>query len=52
MIEFDVKCLSCQKLITLRVRDAQARRFFEEKGALCEHCYTVRPQAVPNRGAV
>ncbi len=33
MIEFDVKCPSCKKLITLRVRDAQARMFFEEKGA-------------------
>ena len=52
MIEFDLECLSCRKLITLRVRDAQARRFFEVKGALCVHCYTVHPQAVPNRGAI
>ena len=52
MIEFDVECLSCQKLITLRVRDAQARRFFEDKGAFCEHCYAVRPQPAPSRDAV
>ena len=51
MIEFDVKCLSCRKLITLRVRDAQARVLFEEKGALCEDCYKVRPQSAPSRGA-
>ncbi len=25
MIEFDVECLRCKKLITLRVRDEQAR---------------------------
>ena len=51
MIEFDVKCLSCQKLITLRVRDAQARMFFEDKGARCEECYKVGPQPAPSRGA-
>jgi hypothetical protein len=51
VIEFDVKCLSCKKLITLRVRDAQARMFFEEKGALCEDCYNVGPQPAPGRGA-
>jgi hypothetical protein len=38
MIEFDVKCRSCQKGITLGVRDAQARAFFEQYGALCESC--------------
>ena len=52
MIEFDVKCSSCKKLITLRVRDAQARVFFEEKGALCADCYRVRPHTAPTRGAV
>ena len=51
MIEFDIKCLSCKKLITLRVRDAQARVFFEEKGALCEDCYKVTPQPAPSGGA-
>jgi len=50
MIEFDVKCSSCKKLITLRVRDAQARAFFEEKGALCANCYRVGPQPVSTRG--
>ena len=50
MIEFDVKCLSCKKLITLRVRDAQARVFFEEKGALCEGCYKVRTPARAQSG--
>jgi hypothetical protein len=39
MIEFDVQCLSCKKLITLRVRDEQCRAFFEENGALCEVCH-------------
>ena len=51
MIEFDVKCPSCKKLITLRVRDAQARVFFEEKGALCEECHRVGPQPAPRRCA-
>ncbi len=51
MIEFDVKCSSCKKLITLRVRDAQARVFFEEKGALCADCYRVRPRPAPTQGA-
>ena len=51
MIEFDIKCLSCKKLITLRVRDAQARVFFEEKGALCGDCYKVGPRPAPSRGA-
>lgn len=51
MIEFDVKCLSCKKLITLRVRDAQAQVFFEEKGALCEDCYKRGPQPAPSRCA-
>jgi hypothetical protein len=39
VIEFDVKCMSCKKLITLRVRDEQSRVFFEKNGALCEACY-------------
>ena len=51
MIEFDVRCLSCKKLITLRVRDAHARVFFEEKGALCEDCYKVGPHPAPSRCA-
>ena len=51
MIEFDVKCLRCKKLITLRVRDAPARVLFEEKGRLCEDCYNVGPQPAPSRGA-
>ena len=51
MIEFDVECLSCKKLITLRVRDVQARVFFEEKGALCENCYNVGLQPAPSRDA-
>src|SRR5262249_20275535 len=51
MIEFDVKCRSCKKLITLRVRDAQVRVFFEEKGALCGECYKVAPQPASNRAA-
>ena len=51
MIEFDVRCLSCKKVITLRVRDAQARVFFEEKGALCEDCYKGGPQPAPSRCA-
>ncbi len=39
MIEFDVECRSCKKLITLRVHDEQSRVFFEQSGALCEDCY-------------
>ena len=39
MIEFDVKCGSCKKPITLRVRDEQSRSFFEGNGAFCEVCY-------------
>lgn len=39
MIEFDVQCRCCRKLITLRVRDEQSRLFFEKNGALCEVCY-------------
>jgi len=51
MIEFDVKCLGCKKVITLGVRDEQARAFFEENGALCEACYKVAPRPAPSRGA-
>ena len=39
MIEFDVECHRCKKLITLRVRDEQSRMFFEKNGALCEACH-------------
>jgi hypothetical protein len=39
MIEFDVECQSCKKLITLRVHDEQSRMYFERNGALCEVCY-------------
>ena len=39
MIEFEVQCQKCRKLITLRVRDEQSRVFFEQNGALCEVCY-------------
>lgn len=49
MIEFDAKCLSCSKLITLLVRDEQARAFFEEKGALCEACYEASHRPAPIR---
>ena len=51
MIEFDVKCLRCKKLITLQVRDARTQVFFEEKGALCEACYKVGPQPALSHGA-
>jgi hypothetical protein len=51
MIEFDVKCRRCKKLITLQVRDARARVFFEEKGALCDDCYKVGPQPALSQGA-
>ena len=39
MIEFDVECQRCKKLITLRVRDERARMFFEQNGARCEACH-------------
>ena len=39
MIEFDVQCQRCKKLITLRVHDERSRLFFEQNGALCEACH-------------
>ncbi|HYB41283.1 MAG TPA: hypothetical protein VEL75_05900 [Candidatus Methylomirabilis sp.] len=39
MIDFDIKCRKCEKPLTLRVRDDQARAFFEQHGALCEVCH-------------
>ena len=49
MIEFDVECQSCKKLITLRVHDEQSRMYFERNGALCEVCYehSERPARIP-----
>jgi hypothetical protein len=49
MIEFDVKCRGCKKLITLRVHDEQSRLFFERNGALCEACHehADQPARVP-----
>jgi len=52
MIEFDVKCGSCKKPITLRVRDEQSRSFFEGNGAFCEVCYKPGcPPALVRRAA-
>jgi hypothetical protein len=51
MIEFNVECLRCRKLITLRVRDERSRAFFERTGALCEVCYTPGYRPVPVRWA-
>jgi hypothetical protein len=45
MIEFDVECRICRKLITLRVRDEQSRLYFEQHGALCEACHERAVQA-------
>ena len=50
MIEFDVKCRSCGKPITLRVRDDQSRVFFEKHGALCEACHAAAERVAPFRG--
>jgi hypothetical protein len=49
MIEFDVECRKCGKLITLRVRDEPSRVFFEQCGALCQACHERgdRPVGVP-----
>jgi hypothetical protein len=49
MIEFDVECRRCMKLITLRVRDEQSRVFFEQNGALCDDCYerAHKPERLP-----
>jgi hypothetical protein len=44
MVEFDIKCRECGKPITLRVRDQQARDFFEKDGAFCEACYRTARQ--------
>jgi len=51
MIEFDVECWSCRKLITLRVHDEQSRLYFEQHGALCEACHerAVQPRVRPVR---
>jgi hypothetical protein len=49
MIEFDVKCRSCGKPMTLRVRDDQSRVFFEKYGVLCEACYAPGERRAPFR---
>ena len=48
MIEFDVKCLGRSKAITPRVRDEQARAFFERTGAMGEACHNpgYRPASI------
>ena len=51
MIEFDAKCWSCEKPITLRVHDEQSRSFFEQHGAFCEVCYKPGYQTAPLRCA-
>ncbi len=47
MVEFDVKCRGCAKLITLQVRDRQAQDLFEKDGALCEACYRAGYRRAP-----
>jgi hypothetical protein len=45
MIDLDVKCRRCGKPMTLRVGGEQARKIFQQEGALCSVCYTTNPRA-------
>jgi hypothetical protein len=45
MIDLDVKCRRCGKPMTLRVGGEQARKIFQQEGALCSVCYTPNPRS-------
>jgi hypothetical protein len=49
MVEFDIGCRRCKKLITLRVRDERSRVLFAANGALCQVCDTPGAQRAPDR---
>ena len=44
MIDLDVKCRRCGKPMTLRVGGEQARKIFQQEGALCSVCYKPNPR--------